>query len=152
MIYVQGKIRFEPPFACTVTDTWCKRDDDDDGPDFTRSQHEEQLADRWLKHESPFVSVKAGGSRLFSIHSTRVGSEQMCVNVHIVCVRCIVCLVLVTQRLQMHAYRDLCVNSACVSFFSCLLGTESAECPWNENKCGFAMATDECQSRREQQN
>lgn len=45
-------------------------------------------------------------------------------------------------------------GGACVparASFGCLLGIDSAECHWNENKCGFAMATEECQRRRERQ-
>lgn len=49
----------------------------------------------------------------------------------------------------MSAFGGACVPAR--ASFGCLLGTDSAECHWNENKCGFAMATEECQRRRERQ-
>lgn len=47
----------------------------------------------------------------------------------------------------MHTYKNVCCWLRMFERLGVLLGTESAECHWNKNKCGFAMATDECQSR-----
>lgn len=133
-----------------------------EGPNYTCSQHGELLADRWSEHESAFKSVKARG---FKISMLAHDKQEMCVLALCECV--LTCIYSYIHVCVLHCAFNICssvdsrtciqewmcvVACACVSVFGCLLGTESAECHWNENKCGFAMATDECQSRRERRN
>lgn len=68
------------------------------GPDYTCSQHEELLADRWLKHESPFKAVKAQGSGFFMLAHDK---QWMCVLA--LCERVLMCI-------SVSVYVALCVQ------------------------------------------
>lgn len=76
---------------CTASYTLCERMWRDaildcEGPDYTCSQHGGLLADRWLKHESAFKTVKAQGLRFFMLAHDK---QEMCVLALCECYVCV---------------------------------------------------------------
>lgn len=76
-------------------------------PDYTCSQHEELLDDRWLKHESPFKSVKSRGLSFFMLNCFMINSRC----VYWLCERVCSCA----------RWIGLCLSSSCIHTRMCVV-------------------------------